>query len=87
MNIELKDLHQGSELEPNQNFIVLICDIDDIKGSIKQNKQKVTKDQLKRIYEYAKRKMTDSVMDQFWYSIDAMIDNILLDDKLKRDLK
>lgn len=79
----MSEIHQGAELEHDHNFVVLICDIEDIKGRIKQNKQKVTKAQLKRIYDYAQRKMTDSVMEQFWYSIDAMIDEILLEDKLK----
>lgn len=79
----MSEIHQGAELENGHNFVVLICDIDDIKGRIKDNEQEVTEDQLKRIYDYAKRKMTDSVMEQFWYSIDAMINEILLEDKLK----
>jgi len=77
----MTEIHQGSELEKDHTFVVLICDIDDIKGRIKDNKQKFTAKQIKEIYQLARRRLTDSVMDQFWYSLDAVIDDYENGDK------
>ena len=70
---KLEEIHQGTELEKDQSFVALICDIDDIKGRAKENGEKLTKKQLKEVYEYAKRKLADIIMEDFWLSIDTCL--------------
>lgn len=79
--MKIENIHQGTELEKDHNFVVLICDIDDIKSRMKNEGKDATKKELEQIYELAKRRLTDSVMEQFWYSLDAVVDEFEIEKK------
>ena len=72
---ELSNIHQGHLLDKNR-FIVLICDIDDIKGKAKDMGLKLSKKEVQEAFEYAQRKLSDLTMDQFWEGIEACIDEV-----------
>ena len=81
-------LHQGSELEKGQSFIVVVCDKEDIQERAKSNEKPLTKKQLDLVYEYLKRKMSDIIMEDFWLSIDAGLDQLkFLEEIDERDRK
>lgn len=74
--ISAKNIHQGSELLEGQNFVVLICDIDDIKQRIEENDDKLSSKEIKEVYDLARRKLSDLIMDDFWFGLDALIQQV-----------
>lgn len=71
--LSAKNIHQGSELLEGQNFVVLICDIDDIKQRLRDNGDQLTPKEIKEVYDLAKRKLADLIMEDFWFGLDALI--------------
>jgi len=76
MNYNYSGLNQGSELVENNNFIVLICDVDDIRGRVRQRGKHFNEKQIKEIYDKARRRMADYLMEDFWASMDILIDDV-----------
>jgi len=72
----MNNLHQGSELEEGHNFIVLICDIDDVEGRARQRGKHFNERQIKEIYDKARNRMADYMMEDFWASMDILIDDV-----------
>ena len=68
-------LRQGSELDENR-FIVLICDKGDIKAYAKELKIKLSDNELNKVYDVLKRKLSDQLMDQYWSSIKVAIEDL-----------
>lgn len=69
-------INQGDLINGSDSFVVLICDIDDIKEKFPDK----TDQEIKEIFEIARRKMTDVLMSDFWDSLDV-IENIYEDQK------
>lgn len=63
-------IHQGDLVNGSNSFIVLICDIEDIK----QNFPDKTDQEIKEIFDLARDKMTDFTMESFWVSLDIIGD-------------
>lgn len=74
--LSAKNIHQGTELEEGRNFVAMICDIDDIKQRAKDNGDKLTSKQVQEVYDLARRKISDLLMEDFWFSLDAFIDEV-----------
>jgi hypothetical protein len=65
-------IHQGDLINGSNSFVVLICDIDDIKERFPEK----TDQEIKEIFDLAKDKMTDLTMESFWLSLDIIGDYI-----------
>jgi hypothetical protein len=66
-------IRQGDYINKDEtSFCVLICDIEDIK----QQYPNKTDKEIKIIYEYARRKLTDIIMPDFWLCVDSLEDNM-----------
>ena len=74
--LSAKNIHQGTELEEGRNFVAMICDIDDIKQRVKDNGDTLTPKQVQEVYDLARRKISDLLMEDFWFSLDAFIDEV-----------
>ena len=73
----MSELIQGSELQEGKEFIVLICDIDDIIQRIRDNDDQIFSDaEIKQAYQLARKKLTSLLMDDFWHGIDAMLNEV-----------
>ena len=67
------NIHNGTELEEGKNFVVTICDIDDIKQRLRDNGDQLTPKEIKEVYDLARRKLADLLMEDFWFGLDALI--------------
>ena len=72
----MPELRQGSELREDKEFIVLVCDIDDITQRAKENNQVLSDSESKQVYELARNKLTDLLMNDFWEGIDVVLDEL-----------
>ncbi len=77
--LSAKNIHQGTELEEGKNFVVLICDIDDIKGRIQDNGDNLSPKEIKEVYDLAKRKLADLIMEDFFFGLDELIRQVKQD--------